>query len=56
MIDKLFFVVLILNATGLFSFVAPKIGVSSVGGGMGHMTASERYYHKAEHCLDPVKV
>ncbi len=28
MIDKLFFVVLVLNATGLFSFVAPQLGVS----------------------------
>lgn len=28
MIDKLFFVVLILNATGLFRFVAPQLGVS----------------------------
>lgn len=28
MIDKLFFVVLILNATGLFRFIAPQVGVS----------------------------
>ncbi len=28
LIDKLFFVILILNATGLFSFIAPQIGVS----------------------------
>ena len=28
MIDKLFFVVLVLNATGLFSFMAPQLGVS----------------------------
>jgi len=33
MIDKLFFVVLVLNATGLFRFVAPQFGVS-----IGHVS------------------
>jgi hypothetical protein len=40
MIDKLFFVILVLNATGLFSFMAPQFGV-----GIGHVSLALLMLH-----------